>query len=535
MDTLFYFVWKNSFLRSLIRYRVLRDTEINVDNEYLINNHQYMSVLSPQEKYQHNISFQWRISSSKQFTEYLDNAHKHLVDDLDICITNDNADDDDDDQNGRQFTDIDCSAFHDGLHKLSFFIDKYTTGYNKLPDTIVNLNIHASCYTTDRFTSPIVERILGNLPRDLKALCLPLSYTISSLLVLPDNLVEFNYSSAYNDFKQLVVSPNNKDIDGCTLVAQCAQDLEWASEQSWIKSLQIDTPFNLEGKPFPSQIRNLVVNCQIELDIDSFPSTLESLSIFNCDIPSLLPPRLITLSLEDFNERLERGLLPSLLENLSIEMFNVEIEAGALPSSLLKLDLTCFNQPLLAGVLPNGLEDLNFEEYDQPLLAGVLPNSLKYLSSTFFNSVIEPNALPASLTDLGLYSYSGSLDGVGLLKNLKELALLKIDASLLPVITSPSITKLKLSFESIDPSLCLANTFIKYLTLRHNGRMRYKLKANFLPLCLLKLKATKIDIDSSADIIPNGCTSLDLDIDKINLNLNFLPKSVKYINTHEPF
>ncbi|KAF2078489.1 hypothetical protein CYY_000239 [Polysphondylium violaceum] len=528
MDTAFYLVWRNSFLRSFIRYRVLKDIEIDVDQDYLIKNHRYLSLLSPKEKFAHKIAFRWKISTGDQFKQYLESVYKEFVDELDINIINDEHVE----QGSREFTNIDCGSFHDGLFRLSFFVDKYTVGHNRLPDTIVDLSMYQSFYTQDPYTSVFVDGIVAHLPKDLKSLCLPNSYTFSMPMALPDTLVELNYASTYESLKHLVVSPAT-DAELCIAELINEKELEWVNQQSWIRSIKLSIPNYRINQTIAPHIRKVGITCQVEFGVDSFPVDLDSLVIYNCPIPNLrgiLPPRLKVLALEEYPHPIENGVLPASLEDLSIGMHQHEILPYVLPSGLKRLDMTLYNYPLQLGVLPNGLKNLCFEEFNHPLTPGVLPSTLNTFSCTYFDSTIEPNTLPASLTRLGLYSYSGPLDSFGLLPNLRELTVIKLDHSLVSVISSPSITRLKLSFEDIDPSLSLSHTHIKYLHLQFHGIPRFTLTPNFLPLSLLKLKANKININSS-DIIPNGCISLDTDMK--DLNIDFIPKSVKYINKNK--
>jgi len=131
-------------------------------------------------------------------------------------------------------------------------------------------------------------------------------------------------------------------------------------------------------------------------------------------IASCLPNSLEYL---EYDTHYDRDILPNVLPHNLITLkfgreFNKSLTPGSLPPNLKTLILgQRYNQPIPVGVLPIGLEELVFgDEFKQQLSKETLPPSLKKLTIPFWDNDIF-DCIPPSVTELQFkYSYGVFLE-----------------------------------------------------------------------------------------------------------------------------
>ncbi|KAF2078492.1 hypothetical protein CYY_000242 [Polysphondylium violaceum] len=496
IDTTFYSIWRNVYIRGLVRVNVCREARIKVDLEYLNNNQQHLSLLSNNDKLENNISVILEITTIDQLREYLDNKYNSLVNDLYISI------DGEKEQSGGLDLFIDCDRFPHGITSIEINVDRNARGRGRLPDSVTKVLLGRT--DIDRFfTYPFIDHVLSSLPNKLEYLGLPLHIKINAPIHLPNTIQNVSYLSSQAYLQHFVVPPN-KVFNDCTLEAKTTNDLQWISNNPWVTRINIP---RIEGDVvgqnlIPKHLRQLTIYSDTEFEKGCLPPSLEFLSVGSTsELVDVLPPNLTQLTLGGYQGELTRGLLPSSLKLLEIFDFDNVIHLGAMPSRLVVLSLESFNQPLQVGILPNSLVHLRLNGYNHPLVPGILPSLLNTLSIAGFDSTIAPNSFPLSLTRLDLLSYTGSLDSIGVLDQLTDLSIVNFDRSLHRVI-SPKTKTLRLAYQNRSSDVDLLNTLIQHLVLVNDGQYNddYK-ERSFLPPTLLTLKAYRIQITN----IPNGC------------------------------
>ncbi|KAF2078477.1 hypothetical protein CYY_000227 [Polysphondylium violaceum] len=527
----FFVLFRNCYLRTLIRNNVFRDTFINIPTlEYLNDNHKHLSVFSNDDKLKYNIFIRFKIIDYTNSLELSNHSHRHLV-----CAVNDIH---------RFLWDkeiVDFTHLHDQIHRFSFCVEQETTSIKgKLPDSIVELSVHT--YSSSRFVSGALEQLLSDLPKNLRVLKLSEMFDLSSSkskIVLPDSIVDVHYSGKSTDYDRFVVGPNKVLKSACLLLNGSVQDIDWLQDKQWINNVYIGTPV---PKPIPSHVRKLDYyvglgfgSNDVDTVLETLPAKLEWLTgnKFTSNqnqqsISTLIKqnlPCLKHLGLCRWEQDLQNDTFPDCLEYLMIDKYNGDIVAGSLPLNLKILNLVTFNQLLKIGSLPNRIENLSLRSFNQPLQASVLPTQLQSLFLPRFNSTIEPNSLPLSLTSLKISQFNGSFQGIGTLDNLRDLSISTLNQSIVDTLVNAK--KIKITFKTIASNTSLTNTTITDLWLCNSKwNEATTIQDDFLPPCLSILQLDQFDI-KSINTIPPSCVSFTYNY-KL-LNTNFIPQSVKKI------
>ncbi|KAF2078476.1 hypothetical protein CYY_000226 [Polysphondylium violaceum] len=520
-------IFRNCYLRTLIRNNVFRDTVIDIPSlEYLNDNHQFLAVFSNDDKLQYKIYIRLSNYKNTSVRQFKSNSHRHLINDIDTYYWN----------IGKKT--VDLSIVHDRVHRVSIYIEKdSTTIKGKLPQSIAELHFHSN-FSYGMIFCLALEPILSDLPKNLRLLSLSQVLNISSSssrIQLPDSIVDLQYSASRADLDRFVGNLANKVLKNTILQVSSIEDLQWLQDKLWINKLFIKAPISHQ---IPSHVRSIEYSRSVSDSalLESLPVQLESLDANRLVSNKIGPvsklikqfvPCLKHLWLVNFDEDLQKDIFPECLEFLKIDQNIKDIGVRVLPSNLKRLDLPCFNQELEIGLVPNSITHLSFTCFNQPLQASVLPPQLQCLSLFTFNQRIEPNSLPLSLTVLHLDAFSGSFQHVGTLDNLRELTVGALNQSMAAALVNVKTIKITV-LNTIDTNTSLTNTSITDLCL-YNLRWYqvYKISDNFLPSCLVKLVLYNFDLQS-INTIPPSCLSFKYS--STHLDTNLIPETVKNVS-----
>ncbi|KAF2078493.1 hypothetical protein CYY_000243 [Polysphondylium violaceum] len=524
MTESFYLIWRNRYTRQLIRNILCHNFIINVNKEYLIENHRFLSVFSSKDKLDYNITICFKGDAG----DYLNINHinRDVINDVEIDIKSD-------------VDNFDLNEIHDGVHKLSLMIEKRENNPRKnnrtsvatgeLPSSITYLNLCGKCQS-------FAQAILSNLPANLKELELKIDQnSLSGPCIMPQSLTKLK-SSPYLNYENLkwFVVPPNKVYKSCMLYIDSMESFEWLFANKWICNIGIDSNMlNIltTQHKLPPHVTKLGLYDDIVLDSSFLPQTLESLTCgYGTPISHLTHLKSLTIS-SDYPFKLEKGDLPASLQELNL-YYNHSFGTDVLPPHLTTLDLYGYDQPLYPNVLPPRLTTLFLNDYNQPLCVNVLPSSLTDLHLDSFNRPLDPfvlpsklkslslqyytqptfppNSLPVSLTSLTIYGFKGSFEQCQPLDNLRNLKVDTLVPSLSTLLTN--VKKLSMWVYNKDDDkndrsgiACLYNTSIKSLHLYFCWLKT--LYPNTFPPTLKYLTLVKAHLKSN-DVIPRGCVLL---------------------------
>ncbi|KAF2078501.1 hypothetical protein CYY_000251 [Polysphondylium violaceum] len=479
MNKLFYLVWRNQYIRRFIRNNQCRDLIINVDENYLNDNHQYLEVFTAQDKLDYNISIRFHKGN------YVNNQYKHLVTDLNYDHT--------------FITQSDFGLIDDGVNRLSLIVKDGQEGTGKLPSSLTYLELSSWNHRETGPVAEIVHHVLSNIPPNLKTLILPHGYLFTSNYVIPESITYLGCESRYDNFKRLVVSPN-KVYRNCILDVYSVEALQWLHENTWINNIVIDGRVNITDTPIPPHVATIRVR-DGSIQEYALPKMLEVLTC-TFETPFSHLAHLKILCLLHYPSKLEKGLLPLSLEEFNVT-YNSSLDIDVLPRLLRTLRLYRFNQPLGVGSLPNSLTHLYIGSFNQPLGASVLPQSLKVLKMHNFNQTWLPS-LPPSLVELNIEKFTGSFEASSQpLDKLNTLNIGSLDASLPRILVN--VKSINMSVHSIidGSGTCLYHTSLKRLNL-HLIR-KTPLYPNSFPPTIEYLSLINADIQSMG-VIPEGIT-----------------------------
>ncbi|KAF2078472.1 hypothetical protein CYY_000222 [Polysphondylium violaceum] len=526
---LFLSIYRNCYIRSLIRNNVFKDTIIDIpDIEYLNNNHQYLSLFSNDDKLKYNIYITLEINSTQDLFQFMNNSFKSLVNDIELYVGVDLLQ-----QYPLLFSNdiIDLRRLlHDGVDRLSFDIDKvlHCAGV-VMPLSVRELFIKSgeTQYNDSLVTSLLLESMLCNLPTGLKVLAIPDCFQLSgsneeTRFRLPDSIVDLRYSGECACLDRFIVPPN-KVFEGTVAKASSLKHLDWLRDKQWINKVYLheaisNRTYINQTNQIPSHIKKIdvygmVFGAENVTVLESLPHglleiTCEKMECIDEQQPvgTLLKhhlPHLKRLAVAQWPDRITDGTFPDSLEYLLIYEYYKALDAHVLPSNLKSLNLGYLNQPLEIGSLPNSITNLSLDSFDQPLQTSVLPSQLKHLNMYRFTNTIEPRSLPRSLSTLYLNMFQGTFQHVCALDNLTKLIVHTLNQSIVNVLVN--VTKIALSFTSIADNTSLSNTHITDLCLQNlDWNEILTLQDGFLPVCLVKLELTRIDIQS-INTIPPSC------------------------------
>ncbi|KAF2069466.1 hypothetical protein CYY_009211 [Polysphondylium violaceum] len=523
IDTVFYSVWRNCFLRGIIRNKVCQHLLINVSTiTELHNNHQYLSLFSEKDKIDNSIYIRLNISDRDEFNQYINSPYKSLANDLKF---NDSYTKEGEKSN---YIGLDCDQIHKGVARLSCWIDETTSGTSSsLPQSLTELKV----YSRHRFSNSFLDSVLSNLPASLRKLELPSDYSITTQVELSHTLVELDYNTTGSNIKKLIV-PSNKIFTNCRVTVESIDQLQWIHSHPFVGILRMDQlPIEtITCGVIPENILSLDITHHGDVEDGAFPNSIVKLAYrSNSPINKItLPQSLTYLQLDSLSQPLEKGWLPSTLETLQIFNYDLPLLKGVLPDGLKQLILTTFNQQLDTGVIPNSLEDLTLASFNNELKPFVLPEGLLVLDLSEFTGSFVANSLPSSLNSLELGEFEGSFEYAPPMNNLSVLIVNQVNSSAIRVISNTC--NLRISCRSIEKGLNLQDTAIQHLQLLLFTSNRLSLSPNLVPKDIQTLRLYRIDIKSSG-LIPVSCKKLETD--NIDLDLNLIPKSTKHtFNNH---
>ncbi|KAF2071051.1 hypothetical protein CYY_007627 [Polysphondylium violaceum] len=490
-------IFRNCYLRSLIRNHVFKNTIINIPTlEYLDDNHQHLSVFTKDDKLNHNIYIKYSLKINQdpvELDQFSNSIHKYLVNEIQFA-------------RGKKEETLDLGLVHDQVQRLTLYLGECVKSVNgKLPDSIVELNIDEHYKFADGVVCPALDSILSDLPKNLRVLRLADEFNLSSKFQLPDSIIDFQYSSTRANLERLVISNPNKLLESAWLIVTSNEDLHWVQDKYWINKLYVLKNVTIK---IPPHVRFIEFNTDAILE--NLPLELEKLRVGKLastqnqePVSKILKqylPYLKHLELGQLEEKLEQSTYSDCLESLYIHFYDKDIDVGVLPSNLKTLHLNSFNQQLKIWSLPNSITDLALMSYNQPLRPSTMPTQLKKLNLSKFNNTIEANSFPDSLTSLQLDGYQGSFEHVGKLNNLNNLKVDVLNQSIVDILAN-TIT---IGFNTIAENTSFARTSITDLCLWDTTWGDVKtLPDNFLPPNLVYLELVNFKINS--DKIPLGC------------------------------
>ncbi|KAF2068917.1 hypothetical protein CYY_009762 [Polysphondylium violaceum] len=516
MVSSFFLIWRNQYIRRLIRNLVCQDVFINVDDEYLCNNQQYLSLFTNIDKLEYKISIRFMGKASDYL--HINKSNRYLINDVELNIE----------------ANFNLNEIHDGVHKLELVVGPTVAGVGQLSDSITNLLLsfdykQDDVGVEDNSLPPIIQQILSNLPCKLQELHFGNIDCIQSTCILPQSLTDLYYGESYDSLKWLVVPPN-RVYKNCVLDLDSVESFQWLVANKFISKVTIilSAVSLLKSQQLPSHVSEVHLERGIVDPEFLLPQTVEHLYFPNYGPPFSHISHLKLLYIYDeYPIKLERGVLPPSLESLNLT-YNQPLEPGVLPNQLSSLYLSTFKQPLCVNALPSSLTSLYLGGFNQPLNPFVLPQKLKKLCLHMFQQpTFLRNSLPVSLTDLTLYKFKGSFDQCQPLDNLKKLQIYSLVPSLAGLLTNVKKLDLSVNTKISDPSgTCLANTSIESMCL--NSRAKSTLYPNSLPSTIKYLSLINVVIEST-NVIPSSCRYLKSR--NSHLDPKFIPPSVRYLKS----
>ncbi|KAF2071909.1 hypothetical protein CYY_006766 [Polysphondylium violaceum] len=486
-NNLFYSVWRNIFLRDLVRVKVFVNTKKRISFDDLETNNPLVS-LTNEDKLKHNIFLESFIFDQEDFENYVKNPYRHVLNSIHFNSSvytppqqyddeEEEAQEQEEEQGGvEEIKELDLQCIHQGVHCVSFDIktnSKPCQGF--LPDSVTQVSISemdGECNTQ------FINSIIHSLPSGLKSLSIPEEYKFTSPYVMNDTLHTLQYRSTHDSMQWLVRSPN-KVLDACTLEIKAKEEYAWLGNNKWITSAAV---IRSMGDLCSNIVPQHVVKLSIEYDDaviqpDAFPKKLE---LLKCTHPI----------------RFDKNVLPySNLTHITLKYYFEKLEKDILPCSLEHLKIGHFEQPLdQVGVFPQGLKTLVLKKFDHPFHPFVLPQGLQILNMPHFKQpFIQANVLPPSLLHLEMQLFSGSFEsGSAPLDNLQLLTVDALDASISLLLTN--VVKLRIwTLNGFKKGTSLYNTSIQDLFLYSYERV--SVNQSSLPQHLKKFRADGLDID----------------------------------------
>jgi len=507
MNSIFYLVWRNCYLRGYIRNKVCQDIVININSLIeLQNNHQYLSLFTEQDKLDNNIYISLRLHNSTELDQFVrseySSNYNYIVNDLILYYI---------------INELDLNQ-NVVVKRLSCHFDKKsnTTGdvggdCVRLPQSLTEFIVKPWEY--DDFSNTTLDSVLSNLPTSLRKLTLPSNYNISEetpTIELPSTLEDLHYESwSLGNLKKFIIA-SNRVFTNCETYVKSLEDLQWIQRTPWIGKLTIDHHItNIVGPGMiPPHIKDLSFFLSGTVDNSIFPKNLVKLEYRSAiAIKRLMVSQLHQLTyldINNFNQQLEKGMLPSTLETLVMERYN---------------------SPLLPDVLPESLTGLKLRNFNQELAPFVLPFRLKNLDLMRFTGTFVTNALPCLLASIVLDSFNETFEHAPQMNHLSFLNMKILHQSVAPMISNTKRIKIVID-GSIDQDFNIQQSSIQHLDLMFTKK-RSLLTPNLIPNQIKTLKLKNFDILSKG-IIPNSCVKLTADIE--DLNIDSIPQSTKFIS-----
>jgi len=461
MDNLFFNIYRNIYISSIITQYKFNGLEIEVSIPYLENNYKYLSKLDCQH-YDINISVQ--LADKDQADLYMKSQHRDLISKLSMRY----------DINVSQQETILDELLPCNLKSLDQTQAKYSKKY---PDSLQKLEIDY------RFT--LVKKPLekDHLPPNLTSLWLN-SYNLPlDTSVLPESLKEFNvmYDSVELFNNSVLASRDNSRKQLINVYLSILDDFTQRpvinTKQFHLKYLDITAADNsvvLEVGDIPNTVETLSISSFGELQANVIPASVTDLELHNYVFQFKvgdLPKDLKKLYSSSYNNILEVNVLPNSITEMIMQQFNQPLVANALPNQLKELKLQNFDQPLQAGVLPASLVKLFIPCFSHPITEGILPNSIETLFLKHAIPIESTQCFPSSLTLLDIDVFDGNAGFISLIP--EHVKSLYIDF----VHFTPAFQKMKFDLVQLP----------QHITSLSLGYSVYRIPSSFIPQSVRKL------------------------------------------------
>ncbi|KAF2076280.1 hypothetical protein CYY_002395 [Polysphondylium violaceum] len=364
MDYLFNQIYRNPYLKQIIRKHLCSNVSIRVSIEYLINNYNYLSC----KDYTLNICLGLEGLEMEDQYMALDEKYRNLVTELYVFQT----------MEPTKFSQL-LQLLPSNIRHLNQ--NNSEIGQNCGPDLT---ELYLSLYFGP--TTPLEKNMV---PSTIKKLDLSGYHHTINQGVLPDSIekITFYYNTDNLTFFNESVLPENK-----------SKPVE--IELNMLKDLEQRPVFNTKYNITQLYLR---LGPTIEVDSNLIPSTVTKLTFAYLVVelkPNVIPHSVTDLELSDYNLELKVGSLPPNLKIFKSYYYNQPFEPFVLPNTLTYIELDSFNQQLDYGVLPTSLVTLKLYGYSHGLAPGILPDvpSLKSLALPSFDDTFSQDMIPSSLT-----------------------------------------------------------------------------------------------------------------------------------------
>ncbi|KAF2077085.1 hypothetical protein CYY_001594 [Polysphondylium violaceum] len=376
----FFLIWRNHYIRSLIRGFTLCDSDIRVSLGYLERNGKQLELLKINNNENvFNINIATQKMNLKYFNLLLESNYIHLINELDFkqraildpiqVIMIPNTISKLSIYWGENLIDTSLSILPRGLSHLLFYQLTRPIEKGDLPDKLTSLVIKKS-----------KSNILPNneyLPSTLTSLEIPY---ISSTTPLPETLTSLTWSVF--SVRPIAAGVINKSLK--ILKSSNAQ-----GELMYVNGVEMPKDIKLDHCHYCPQTFDDLVDSITRFHTMRWITGLDLMDFGGGTIiPGSIPPYIKYLSIPF--KSVPHGAFPEGLETLKAHFLDIPIEEeGFFPSSLLHLDISSFKQVLRKGLLPSKLVSLSIAQFKYPE-----------------NYQFIQDIIPKTLTSLRMYSHS---------------------------------------------------------------------------------------------------------------------------------
>ncbi|KAF2074053.1 hypothetical protein CYY_004622 [Polysphondylium violaceum] len=506
-EELFYSIWRNQYIASVVRNNRFQKKTIRITTSYLSENHQFLSLLDTR-----NYDIYIKLHCADQVDSYLNHPFKYIINALNIYV-----------KSAEALGQLSQLADHDNLKQLyiSFGNGIYELGFC-LPASLVRLHFHSRRIPrimpryTKRLPDTLKELILSdvvvdyanqNVPDSLTSLVIRHNFGMRPPKVYPSSLktLEFGWYSL-DEFSGTVIPAGVEDLKIVGRLEELAKFKVYHDKvyrNATFKVYNQHQLAHLNRFPWVSKI-NLLTNVE---DFENTLSTIER----------------VDMSVYGFSSFTFPGYLPSQLEKNQSSRFQffsnspkIQLVDNIFPSCLQVLELPNLNTRVPFDLLPKSLTELDLSSYT---IIGVdrdnmVPQGIRKLTLGDISS-LPPNSLPNSITDLCITQITGPIDQDVFPSNLEKLRFkITIDPHQQPqpkIILPSSITDLSISYN------CKYRGFHSIKSLLT------------IPKSVVYLHLTNIVIER--DLIPMGCYHLSTNYFQ-GLQDDVLPTSVRRLSLY---
>ncbi|KAF2077084.1 hypothetical protein CYY_001593 [Polysphondylium violaceum] len=504
----FYLIWRDKYLRGLIKNHVLKDLTIKANLGYLAQNQHDLSLLDLNN---FNIFINFDTTTIDSFRQYMKFPYRYLINQLDLSflVTHHFPQDQILPETIKKLV---INFPNDNDYVLDFDLE------HTIPKSVTALelfNYRGSLAKQDlpsNLKSLVITNLKGQIERD----------------ILPESLTFLDLNHYQHSFL-----PNSlpSNLTTLNLSPDYALPIEQGVLPLSIKSMNL--------------INNIQVLSNINVPVDKIDKVL--LKIENHQELELAKNLKWLTKLEILNELkvdLTENLLPESIKHLTLREYSGPLFVGSLPANLKTLIAPQFNHLLEPNVLPRGLKELWIRSYKKPFNYNVLPESLTLLYTGEYNVSQETNASLHNIKHLTVVENNQSCPFPPSLNTLYLIIhnpTINITKDQIPT----SVTSLSLYYQSIGV-VELPQNSIKTLILLNprapqlgnnlvippsvtNLQIRSPFKANFIPNTIRNLKMHYFST-LEAGFIPEGVVNVTISgLTMPGLQINVLPKSAKTV------